>query len=85
MPDLNYIRAELAHMRIQLIRQRRGIRELEEAGISIVSAEALLQRMEAKVEALCADRDRLMKEQKLKGPTYESGKRIHGTPSRRRA
>ena len=85
MPDLNYIRAEIAHMRIQVIRQRREIRELEEAGISTVSAEALLQRMEAKVEALCADRDRLVKEEKLKGPTYASGKRIQVTTSHRRA
>jgi hypothetical protein len=84
MPDLNYIRAEIAHMRIQVIRQKRGIRELEEANISTESAVALLQRMEAKVEGLCADRDRLVNEEKLKGPSYASGKRIYGTPSQRR-
>ena len=85
MPDLNYIRAELAHIRIQVIRQKRGIRELEEAGISTVSALALLQRMEAKVASLCADRDRLLEEEKLAGPKYATGKRINGTPSNRRA
>jgi len=84
MPDLNYIRAELAHMRMQVIRQRRGIRELEEAGISTVSAEALLQRMESKIDNLCGERDRLVKQEKLKGPTYASGKRVVGTPARRR-
>lgn len=84
MPDLNYIRAELAHMRIQVIRQKRGIRELEEAGISTVSALALLQRMEAKIEGLCAERSKQVKAAKLVGPTYASGKRIYGTPAERR-
>ena len=55
-----------------------------EAGVSTESAEALLQRMAAKVEALCAERDRLRREERLVGSTYASGKPIKGTPAHRR-
>jgi hypothetical protein len=65
-------------------RQRREICDLEEAGIGTDSANALLQRMLAKIETLSAERDRLIREEKLKAPAYPSGKRINGTPARRR-
>ena len=85
MSSLDYIRAEIVRMRGQVGRQRKEILLLEEAGISTQSANALLERMLAKIETLCADRDRLrQEEEKPKGPTYVSGKRIHGTPGHRR-
>jgi hypothetical protein len=63
MPDLNFVRAEIERMRAQVSRQRGEIRQLQRAGISTASAEALLERMLGKVDELCAERDRLKKEQ----------------------
>lgn len=59
MPDLDFIRAEIERMRLQVGRQRKEILQLQKAGISTVSAEALLQRMLDKIDTLCAERDRL--------------------------
>jgi hypothetical protein len=39
-----------------------GIRQLQRAGISTASAEALLERMLTKIDAMCAERDKLKKE-----------------------
>jgi hypothetical protein len=54
-------------MRIQVGRQRKEILQLQRAGISTAAAELLLGRMHAKIDDLCADRERLKKEQG--GPT----------------
>jgi hypothetical protein len=62
MPDIEYIRAEIEHMRLQVHRQRGEIRQLQRAGIPTASAEALLDRMLNKIDELCAERDRLKKE-----------------------
>jgi hypothetical protein len=51
------------HMRVQVGRQRKEILQLQRAGISTASAELLLVRMLARIEGLCAERDRLKKEQ----------------------
>jgi hypothetical protein len=59
MPNLDHVRAEIEHMRIQSQRQRREILQLQRAGISTASAETLLARMFTKIDALCAERDRL--------------------------
>jgi len=59
MPDLDYVRREIERMRIQIGRQSKEILQLQRAGIGTASAEALLSRMEAKVETLCAERDAL--------------------------
>lgn len=63
MPDIDVIRDEIERMRAQIGRQRREILLLQRAGISTASAEALLARMQAKIEGLCAQRDALRKEQ----------------------
>jgi hypothetical protein len=63
MPDLNYIRAEIERMRLQVSRQRKDILKLQRAGIDTASAELLLGRMQAKIDDLCAERDRLRKEE----------------------
>jgi len=63
MPDLDFIRSEIERMRAQIGRQRREILLLQRAGIATASAETLLKRMLEKVEGLCAERDRLKKEQ----------------------
>ena len=60
---LDHVRSELAFMRLQVGRQRKELLQLQKAGISTASAEALLQRMLEKIDALCAERERLMTEQ----------------------
>jgi hypothetical protein len=46
-------------MRVQVGRQRKEILQLQRAGIPTASAELLLGRMQVKIDALCAERDRL--------------------------
>jgi hypothetical protein len=74
MPDLDFIRREIEHMRVQVGRQRKEIFQLQRAGISTASAELLLARMHTKIDGLCAERDRLKKSEP--GPT--AGKVIGG-------
>ena len=64
---LEHVRSEIERMRVQVGRQRREILQLQRAGISTASAELLLGRMHAKIDDLCAERERLKKEQG--GPT----------------
>jgi len=59
MPDIDFIRAEIERMRVQVGRQRKEILQLQRAGIPTASAEALLQRMLDKIDTLCAERDRM--------------------------
>jgi hypothetical protein len=49
-------------MRVQVGRQRKDILKLQRAGICTASAELLLQRMLAKIDGLCDERERLKKE-----------------------
>jgi hypothetical protein len=74
MPDIEYIRSEIERMRIQVHRQRGEIRQRQRAGIPTASAEALLDRMLNKIDGLCAERDRLKKEQ----PSPFKGKALGG-------
>jgi hypothetical protein len=65
--DLDHVRSEIEHIRVQVGRQRREILQLQRAGISTASAELLLARMHAKIDDLCAEREQLKMEQD--GPT----------------
>ncbi|THD70260.1 MAG: hypothetical protein E7813_08880 [Bradyrhizobium sp.] len=65
--QLDHIRNGIEHMRRQIHRQRGEIRDLQRAGIPTASAEALLERMLANIDGMCAERDRLKRE--LAGPT----------------
>lgn len=49
-------------MRTQVARQRGEIQQLQRAGISTSSAEALLERMLNKIDELCVERDRLKRD-----------------------
>jgi gamma-glutamyl phosphate reductase len=60
--QLETIRSEIERMRAQVARQRKEILQLQRAGIPTASADALLQRMLDRIDALCAERDRLKKE-----------------------
>ena len=64
---LDHVRSEIEHMRAQVGRQRKEILQLQRAGLSTAAAELLLGRMHAKIDDLCAERERLKKE--LGGPT----------------
>jgi hypothetical protein len=79
--DLNFIRGEIEQMRRQILRQRKEIRDLQRAGISTRSAEELLVRMQTKVDGLCVERDRQVKEQRVKYPG--TNKVINGPIERR--
>jgi hypothetical protein len=65
--QLDHIRNEIERMRAQVHRQRGEIRQLQRAGISTASADALLERMLANIDGMCAERDKLKKQ--LAGPT----------------
>ena len=79
---LDVIRKEIKHMRGQIGRQRSEIRQLARAGIATGPAEALLARMLDQVDALGAERDRLVGEQRLKYPGTD--KFIRGTQAAKR-
>jgi hypothetical protein len=81
MPNLPFLRSEIERMRYQLQRQRKEIRALQRAGIPTKSAEELLERMQAKVDGLCAERDRMRKEQLVRYPGTD--KPIKGPAERR--
>jgi len=66
MPDLNQLRTEIERMRTQVSRQRKDILRLQRAGINTLPTEALLARMLANIDNLCAERDRLKREQPFK-------------------
>jgi hypothetical protein len=61
MPTIVYLRSEIERMRTQIGRQRKEILLLQRAGVGTASAEALLTRMQAKVDGLCLQRDELKK------------------------
>ena len=63
MPDIEFIEGEIERMRSQVLRQRNEITQLQRAGISTTSAEALLGRMLKKTAELRAERNSLKKEQ----------------------
>jgi hypothetical protein len=65
---LEHIRAEIERTRYQISRQRKDIQSLQRAGISTLPAEALLARMQANVDNLCAERDKLVGEQRIRYP-----------------
>jgi len=66
MADLEQVRREVEHMRVQLGRQRKEILQLQRAGLSTASAELLLGRMLARIDSLCECRDQLKKGQPVK-------------------
>ena len=60
--QLEILRDEIERMRVQVARQRKEILQLQRAGIATASADALLQRMLDRIDALCIERDRLKKQ-----------------------
>ena len=60
--DLEGVRKEIEHMRVQSGRQRKEILQLQRAGIPTASAELLLLRMQVKIDQLCIKREELKQE-----------------------
>ena len=60
--SLEHVRSKIERMRVQVGRQRREILQLQRAGIPTASAELLLGRMQVKIDALCAERDKLKRD-----------------------
>jgi hypothetical protein len=71
LPTISFIRAEIARMRIQALRQRKDILSLQHAGINSLPAEALLARMLTNIDNLCTQRDKIKKDSK---PTLLGGR-----------
>jgi hypothetical protein len=79
--DIPQLRTEIENRRRQIERQWREIRDLQRAGRSTGSAEELLARMLAKIDELCAERDRQVGEGRRKYPG--TNKAINGPIERR--
>ena len=62
---LQFICAEIERLRLQIRRQQNDVFKLHRSGISTASAELLLARMQASVDALCIKRDKLVGEQRI--------------------
>lgn len=73
---LEHLRIEIERMRVQIRRQRSDIQKLHRAGISTTSAEELLMRMQNKTDELCAERDRLVGEERMKLPKYAGSDKV---------
>jgi hypothetical protein len=78
---LDDIRREIEHMRSQIRGSGRKSSSFTVPGYTL-TAEALSARMQASVDNLCAQRDKLIGEKRLKYPG--TGKVIKGTPATRR-
>lgn len=73
--NLSSIRDELCQMRRQIQRQRKEILKLQLAGVSTVSAEELLARMQARVIALRQERARQVDERRRQDPTTDKARK----------
>jgi hypothetical protein len=62
---LQFICAEIERLRLQIRRQQKEVFTLQRSGIGAASAELLLARMQASVDALCIKRDKMVGEQRL--------------------
>lgn len=81
--DIDDLRKDIAYRRRQCDRQQREILQLQRLGIHTADAEALLQRMQARVDQLCEERDQKRGEQRLERKTYlGTTKVIRGTQRR---
>ena len=79
---LEDIRAEIDYRRNQIARQRKDIQTLQRAGINSLPAESLLGRMQSKVDDLCAERDKLVGESRVR--YAGTSKIIKGTQAAKR-
>ena len=74
---LQFICAEIERLRLQIRRQQKEVFTLHRSGIGTASAELLLARMQASVDALCIKRDKLIGEQRIVPLCVNSSDLIH--------
>jgi hypothetical protein len=65
MSSIEFIRAEIERMRVQISRQQQDILTLQRSGLSTGLAEVLLDRMRASINGLCAKRDWMLREERV--------------------
>jgi hypothetical protein len=74
---LQFICAEIERLRVQMRRQQNEVFTLQRSGIGTASAELLLARMQASVDALCIKRDKLVRERRIVALCTNSSDLIH--------
>jgi hypothetical protein len=62
---LQFICTEIERLRLQIRGQQRDVFILQRSGIGTASAELLLARMQASVDALCIKRDKLVRDRRI--------------------
>jgi hypothetical protein len=62
---LQFIRAEIEKLHLQMRWQPKEVFTLQRSSIGTASAELLLARLQASVDALCIKRDKLVDEQRI--------------------
>lgn len=62
---LQFICAEIERLRLKIRRQQKEVFALRRSGVGTASAELLLARMQASVDALCIKRDKLVSERRI--------------------
>jgi hypothetical protein len=62
---LQFICAEIERLHLRIRRQQNEVFTLQRRGIGIASAELLLARMQASVDALCIKRDKLVRDRRI--------------------
>jgi hypothetical protein len=65
MTSIEFIRAEIERLRVQIRRQQEDVLTLQRSGRSTGSAEVLLERMRASINALCKKRDWMQQESRM--------------------
>jgi hypothetical protein len=74
---LQFICDEIERLHLQIRRQQKEVFMLQRSGISGASAEVLLVRMQASVDALCIKRDKLIGRQRIVARCVNSSDLIH--------
>ena len=74
---LQFICTEIERLRLQIRRQQKQVFMLQRSGIGSASAELLLARMQASVDALCIKRDKLVSERRIMAPCTNNSDLIH--------
>ena len=62
---LQFICAEIERLHLQIRRQQKEVLTLQRSGVGTASADLLLSRMQASVDALCIKRDKLIGKQRI--------------------
>lgn len=65
MSSIEFIRAEIERLRVQIRRQQQDILTLQRSGRSTASAELLLERMRDSINGLCKKRDWMQQESRV--------------------